>query len=297
MIKFFSLFFTVFLVTMLISCASEDKPVQAETSKEINSSTMPLKSETSIDSTIQKRTDTVKKINPTPILISTPADADFSLNYIMGKFDPAKNSNFTKITKTHASREGMYLRKDVYNAFKKMHDAAKKEGLHFTIRSATRPFKDQKRIWEAKWTGQRKIENGKDATKAFPNPKERALKILKYSSMPGTSRHHWGTDIDLNNFENSYFEKGRGLKEYNWLLKHAASYGFCQPYTPKDAQRPHGYNEEKWHWSYIPIAKQLTDKAKKVLKNELIEGFKGAETAKEIGVVEKYVLGINSECL
>ena len=29
----------------------------------------------------------------------------------------------------------------------------------------------------------------------------------------------------------------------------------------------------------------------------MITGFKGAEVAEEIGVVEKYVLGVNSDCL
>ena len=42
--------------------------------------------------------------------------------------------------------------------------------------------------------------------------------IMKYSSMPSTSRHHWGTDIDLNSLENSYFEKGEGKKySIGWL--------------------------------------------------------------------------------
>ena len=107
--------------------------------------------------------------------------------------------------------------------------------------------------------------------------------------MPGSPRHHWGTDIDINNFNNSYFESGQGLKEYDWLVANAAQFGFCQPYTPKGTERPFGYNEEKWYWSYIPVAKQLTQKAATELKDEMIGGFKGSETAVEIGVVEKYV--------
>ena len=174
--------------------------------------------------------------------------------------------------------------------------AAKADGIDLKIISATRNFARQKYIWERKWTGVRKIENGADASKKYPAPKDRALAILKYSSMPGTSRHHWGTDIDINNLTNEYFAEGQGKKEYDWLVANAARFGFCQPYTPKSEKRPHGYNEEKWHWSYTPIAKQLTDKAAAELKDELIGGFKGAEAAVEIGVVEKYVLGINTVC-
>lgn len=242
---------------------------------------------------------------PEPLKISEPAenseapvtiDPAFTTDYLMGKFDPAKHPDFVKIEIQYADREGMYARKDTYESFKKMWSAAKEAGITLTIRSAARNFDYQKGIWERKWTGTTKIENGKDASKAYPEPKTRALKILEYSSMPGTSRHHWGTDIDFNNFENSYFESGQGLKEYEWLVANAASYGFCQVYSEKGDARPHGYNLEKWHWSYLPIARQLTQLAKTALKDDMIEGFQGAEVAKEIGVVEKYVLGINGDC-
>jgi len=58
-----------------------------------------------------------------------------------------------------------------------------------------------------------------------------------------------------------------------------------------------GYEEEKWHWSYLPLARKLTALAKAELKDEDISGFLGAETAPEIKVVERYVLGINPACL
>lgn len=220
----------------------------------------------------------------------------FSLDYLMGKFDPIKHPAFQEIEIVHADRAGLYLHQETYTAFKKMHAAAAADGIQLVIRSATRNFASQKRIWEAKWNGTRKIENGKDASVAYPNPKDRALKILEYSSMPSTSRHHWGTDIDLNNFNNEWFKDGEGLKIYNWLQAHAAEYGFCQPYTEKGPQRPNGYNEERWHWSYMPISKVLTEKAEKELKNTLIEGFLGKDVATEIDVVTNYVLGVSQAC-
>lgn len=226
-----------------------------------------------------------------------PGAPAFSTDYIMGKFDPARHPDFTLIEAKYASREGMYLRKDAYEAFLRMYEAAKKDGVTLTILSATRNFDYQKGIWEGKWTGARAVENGKDASKAYPNPRERALKILEYSSMPGSSRHHWGTDMDLNALNNEHFESGQGLKTYQWLVDNAPGFGFCQPYSPKGENRPYGYNEEKWHWSYLPVARQLTQLAREKMKDEMIQGFKGAETAREIGVVEKYVLGISADCL
>lgn len=228
-----------------------------------------------------------------------PADEEpnFDASYIMGKFDPAQHPDFVKVDKKYADVEGYFLRKETYASFEKMWEAAKADGVTLTIVSATRNFERQRAIWEGKWSGSRLIENGANAAKKYPDPKTRALKILEYSSMPGSSRHHWGTDIDLNDLDNYTFEQGPGKKVYDWLQEHAHEYGFCQPYTPKGDARPNGYNEEKWHWSYIPVAKKLTDLAARTLTDDMIGGFKGAETAIEIKVVEKYVLGINQECL
>jgi LAS superfamily LD-carboxypeptidase LdcB len=223
-------------------------------------------------------------------------DSSITLDYLLGKFDPKKNNEFIKVDQKHASKADFYLRKDTYDAFQKMYEVAKKDGIQLQIISATRPFSHQKSIWEAKWTGNRKID-GQDISKTINDPVNRALKILEYSSMPGTSRHHWGTDMDINALTNEYFDKGKGLKEYEWLVKNAAQFGFCQPYSQKGKDRPNGYNEEKWHWSYLPFAKKLTDQYKLRLNDESISGFEGAETATKIGVVEKYVLGINTECL
>lgn len=218
----------------------------------------------------------------------------YDLQYVMGQFDPATHEDFVAIDAQYADHAGRYLHKDTYAAFLRMYEAAKADGITLTIISAARNFEMQKGIWEAKWNGSRKIENGKDAAKAYPDPKTRALKILEYSSMPGSSRHHWGTDVDLVNLNNEYFDSGEGKKVYDWLLANAAAYGFCQPYT---AGRSAGYHEERWHWSYLPLAQPLTALARLQLKDDMIQGFAGAETAQSIGIVENYVLGINLECL
>lgn len=219
-----------------------------------------------------------------------------SLKYIMGLFEPEKDSAFVAISEEHADRTGMYMRKEAYDSFLNMKAAAAAEGIELQIRSATRNFDYQKGIWERKWTGETKLSSGEDASKSFVEPKTRATEILKYSSMPGTSRHHWGTDIDLNNFNNSWFETGEGLKLFVWLEKHAHEYGYCRPYTTKDADRPDGYNEEKWHWSYTPISNHLTSQAEQFLTDEMIKGFLGSEVAADLEVVRKYVLGINHGC-
>jgi len=220
---------------------------------------------------------------------------DFPIDFIMGKFNPEREDGFVEIQQKYASNSGMYMQRKAYDAFVKMAMAAEEDRISLKVISAARNFFRQKTIWERKWNGQTKVD-GKDLSKAIQKPKQRALKILEFSSMPGTSRHHWGTDIDINNLNNSYFASGQGKKEYDWLVANAPSFGFCQPYTPINAARPKGYFEEKWHWSYMPISKPLTDAAEAQLRNELINGFDGSETAVEIDVVKHFVLGINRGC-
>lgn len=229
---------------------------------------------------------------------TTGAEEAFDLDYLMGKFDPAEHPDFIEIPARYADRAGRYLRRDALDAFLAMREAAARDSITLRIVSGARNFATQKRIWEAKWTGERLAEGGENLARTTPDPTERARRILRWSSMPGSSRHHWGTDIDINDLENDYFERGEGLREYEWLVAHAGGFGFCQPYTPKGGpgQRAHGYNEEKWHWSYLPIAQPLTELAESQLRNDRIAGFKGAETATAIDVKGKYVLGINTDC-
>jgi len=207
-------------------------------------------------------------------------------NYLMGKFNPATHAAFVKVPKRYANRSGYYLRKEAYDAFVKMYDAARKDGVKLIIRSATRNFDYQKRIWERKWRAQKKSRSAKN----------KALNILKLSSMSSTSRHHWGTEIDLNAFRNYWFTHGKGLKLFRWMNNNAAKYGYQRPYTKKDHNRPTGYNEEKWHWSYTPLSIPMLRDASSVLNDTKINGFLGSETASEIGVVKNYILGISKSC-
>ncbi len=221
---------------------------------------------------------------------------NLDIDYCMGRFEPKSHEDFIAIQIKYADREGMYMRADAYSAFEKMYKEAKKDGVNLQIKSAARNFDYQKGIWERKWTGATELSDGTNVSTDISAPIDKALKILEYSSMPGTSRHHWGTDIDLNAFNNEYFEKGEGKKIYDWLNSNASTYEFCQPYTQKGPNRPDGYNEEKWHWSFQPISQSITNYAEDHMRNEMVSGFLGAETAVDIDVVLKYVLGINGGC-
>lgn len=212
----------------------------------------------------------------------------FSTDELIGKIDPARHPDFVSVGKPYTDRSGMMLRREAFEAFRDLWEAAQAEGITLKIISSTRTFAQQKAIWEGKWAR---------FAAATPDPQARALKILEYSSMPGSSRHHWGTDIDLNDLNNAAFEAGgRYAPAYVWLQKNASRFGFCQPYTPLGDARPRGYHEEKWHWSYQPLSSVLLRQYAVQMQDSLITGFQGAETAGPIGIVRHYVLGVAAPC-
>ena len=90
----------------------------------------------------------------------------------------------------------------------------------------------------------------------------RETEILLASSAPGISRHHWGTEFDLFSLNpRNFFPGQRFVDEFSWMQNNGITWGFFQPYT--DAPERGGYMEERWHWSYFPIAAALTQFAKR----------------------------------
>ena len=169
------------------------------------------------------------------------------------------------------------------HAYERMFEEAWKVGINLQILSATRNFDYQRGIWERKWDRPRYM-GWEDIDKA--------VDIMTYSSMPGTSRHHWGTDIDLCSLRNDWFASAEGARVYDWLNLNAWKYGFRQVYSNKEITGRTGYNEEKWHWSYMPLSSVFLDQYNALVLEEDIEGFLGSEVAGEIGVITDYVNGV-----
>lgn len=176
-------------------------------------------------------------------------------SYLTGNFDSKK------VLIAFPSEDGKehFLREDVLRSYQDMLDEFEKSiesknRQKIFLVSSFRSFEQQKSIWESKFTGKKPMR-----TSIKGKSREEIVDlILEYSSAPGTSRHHWGTDFDINFLENEYFEtKGKGGFIYKWLDEKAKNFGFCQPYNTKSKRENKGYNEEKWHWSYAPVAVEL----------------------------------------
>lgn len=182
-------------------------------------------------------------------------------------------------------------------AFKAMQTEAKKDGIDLKVVSSFRSYAAQKRIWNRKY--KRFISEGLTGPEAIK-------KIIEYSTLPGTSRHHWGTDIDL--IEGSkivegdvlleeHFHQGAYQKLHRWLQKNATRFGFDIVYTNDSLRK--GFLYEPWHYSYTPLSKEFL---KTYQEKELIYSIKQDSTllGKEFispKFLENYyrenVLGIN----
>ena len=181
-----------------------------------------------------------------------------------------------------------------------MKNAAKKEGINMKIVSGYRSFNRQRLIWNRKF-----LYNEKQGL----NPLENINKIIKYSTIPGTSRHHWGTDIDI--IDKNHNIKGDLLLEKNfynnsfeplrvWMEKNSYKFGFLLPYT-KDLNR-NGFLYEPWHYSYSELSIPFL---KEYIKHKMIEEIYDPEI---LGInkltksflkeyQEKFILGINKKLL
>jgi hypothetical protein len=53
-----------------------------------------------------------------------------------------------------------------------------------------------------------------------------------------------------------------------------------------------GYEEEAWHWSYMPLAKPMLEQFNQTISYDKLTGFKGCEQAETLRVIEVFVNGI-----
>lgn len=181
------------------------------------------------------------------------------------------------------------LEQNTFNAFIKMKAAAAKVGINIEVVSAYRSYERQLQIWTRKY---------KQFTQAGLSPIQAIEKIIEYSTVPGTSRHHWGTDIDLIDgnaprpdsvLEARHFHgKGPFCKFKEWMNLHANSYGFYEVYT--DHPNRKGFKYEPWHFSYKPTSLPYLQAYKKLdVKKELQrEAFIGTDYFTE-SFVERYI--------
>ena len=154
-------------------------------------------------------------------------------------------------------------------AYVAMRRAAAESGHDLVPISSFRDFAQQARIWNEKFRGERPMFDsaGLKLDTAALADEEKVTAILLWSALPGASRHHWGSEIDVTDhaaIAADYrprllpieFEPGGPFAPLNaWLDGHMAEFGFFRPYRTDHG----GVRPEPWHLSYAPVAVPALD--------------------------------------
>jgi LAS superfamily LD-carboxypeptidase LdcB len=193
------------------------------------------------------------------------------------------------------------LRDDAFFQFNLMRIAAKQSGFNIHVISSYRSYAHQNSIWERKYKNYR--------NQGFL-PEKSIEKIIEYSTIPGTSRHHWGTDLDIidstngipdNPLSETHFNEGGKMRKFkNWLDDNSEKFGFYLVYTNEKNRK--GFAYEPWHFSYKPLSVKMLSAYKKLDIKKILQSNKlmGSEYFSD-EFIEKYrrenILNINPELL
>jgi len=161
------------------------------------------------------------------------------------------------------------IHKSVKLPFLALQGAAKQAGFNLQIASGFRSFQRQRQIWNNKYSGKTALRDKHEVIIAAEtlSEQQKLHAILHWSALPGASRHHWGTDVDI--YDPSLLPHGKSLQltcsEYQhsgyffelseWLSENMEKFDFYRPYQ-RDLG---GVAIEPWHISYQPIARPCLD--------------------------------------
>lgn len=205
-------------------------------------------------------------------------ESEYSMEELMGKAD------------IDLFGKEINLRKKAHDAFVDMKAAALEDGIDIKIVSSYRSFDRQVAIFERKYDNYTE-EQGLEPLAAID-------KIIEYSTIPGTSRHHWGTEIDIIDANGvtegdvlvpEKFQSGGPFAKLKaWMDEHSEEYDFYLVYT--DDPKRKGFKYEPWHYSYAPLSIPMLTTFRKrnimhYLDKEDFEGLKHFTT----GFIKTYI--------
>lgn len=191
------------------------------------------------------KNQTIKKVEEplvNPFIGFTVSKRTYPVTYTLEQ----ARDNLLVINKKHAlpseyvpdliSWNGVNLRKDALEAYKKLISDAKQAGLNLTPISSYRSYQDQDKLFTeyVKNDGQEKAET--------------------YSARPGHSEHQSGLAVDIGlpsgncNLMICMAETSEG----RWISKNAHKYGYIVRY-PAGKEAETGYQFEPWHIRYVGL--------------------------------------------
>ncbi|WP_067104687.1 MULTISPECIES: M15 family metallopeptidase [Microbulbifer] len=165
---------------------------------------------------------------------------------------------------------GQLMHPEALVAFQRLGEDARDVGFDPQVVSGFRSFDRQQTIWNRKARGERPLLDSAGEPLDFEKlaAEDVVFAILRWSALPGGSRHHWGTDFDVvdvaampDNYQpqltpQEVCDEGLFGPFHCWLDERIAageSYGLFRPY----AEDRGGVAPERWHLSYAPAALEL----------------------------------------
>jgi LAS superfamily LD-carboxypeptidase LdcB len=188
-----------------------------------------------------------------------------------------------------------------------MRRAAADAGYDLVALSSFRDFARQLSIWNRKWSGAMPLNDpeGRVLDPARLSTAERVDAILRWSALPGASRHHWGTDLDLIDrralppgyrvqlIPAEYQPPGPFAPLAGWLEANASRFGFFRPFRGILS----GVQSEPWHFSFAPLAEPARRRLTAGVLREALEGSELAGKETVLPRIEelhaRYVAGID----
>ncbi|TQV75527.1 M15 family metallopeptidase [Aliikangiella marina] len=156
----------------------------------------------------------------------------------------------------------------IVDDLQKLIDATRAAGLTIAIVSGFRSFERQLSIWNDKWQGYRPVysRHGRPLNITNMSEIEKYKAIALWSALPGMSRHHWGTDLDIFLAEPikqgyqveltlaEFAKNGPCEKLAEWLSQRLQSLGFFRPYS----EYLGGVSQEPWHISHQSVSSKIS---------------------------------------
>jgi LAS superfamily LD-carboxypeptidase LdcB len=167
-------------------------------------------------------------------------------------------------------RLGVRVHANVVEPLERLRDDAAPAGFDVRVFSAFRGFEHQLSIWNRKARGEVAVLDSAASPLSIHelSEVEWVYAILRWSALPGGSRHHWGTDLDV--YDEAARPEGYEIDLvpeevdaggmfgplHEWLderIADGSAHGFFRPY---DRDRG-GVAPERWHVSHAPTAAPL----------------------------------------
>jgi hypothetical protein len=163
------------------------------------------------------------------------------------------------------------VHRDVVPYLEKLSALVASRGFSLRIESAYRSFERQLSIWNRKARGELPLLSAEGVQMPVPSDEEELMyAILTWSALPGASRHHLGTDLDIvdanacpENYEvqltpaecDGMFAPFHSFLDEVFDAGEKSSFGFSRVFVPGRGKiRP-----ERWHIAHLPTSRNLLD--------------------------------------